>query len=403
MANWMTPAHMLLAFGFVVVALVGLLAVYYTRARMMLRQIRNQSEEVRDLLKKIHRVEDEQTFVLNFIREIPFLTGELNSSMNPRGIPQVLLNVIIRTFEPEQAVVLVRRKKTLAQPDGDKQFVAAAVAAPRASFGHGMVIGIGEGELGFVAEQGKVMDRILLDREASGRRSVGATGIAAFQPDMAAPMTIGDKTLGVIALGRPDKQKPYGTDVFRVIAQMGAFALNNLAAYTEVKSVADVDPLTKIWNKGVLSFRLGEVVFDAEENHINSSVFLFDIDHFKNYNDVNGHVAGDRLLQLLARLVKEQTRMDDIFGRFGGEEFLLILPGKTKSQARITGEKIRATIESYDFPLGENQPFGRLTISGGVACFPEDGRNSSELLRAADQALYQAKRDGRNKVLAAGS
>ena len=206
MANWMTPTYMLLAFGFVVVALVGLLAVYYTRARMMLRQIRNQSEEVRDLLKKIHRVEDEQTFVLNFIREIPFLTGELNSSMNPRGIPQVLLNVIIRTFEPEQAVVMVRRKKTLAQPDGDKQLVAAAVAAPRASFGHGMVIGIGEGELGFVAEHGKVMDRILLDREASGRRGVGATGLGAFRPDMAAPMTIGDKTLGVIALGRPDKQ-----------------------------------------------------------------------------------------------------------------------------------------------------------------------------------------------------
>jgi len=216
-------------------------------------------------------------------------------------------------------------------------------------------------------------------------------------------MTIGDRAVGVIALRRPDKQKSYGIDVFRVIAQMGAFALNNLAAYTEVKSVADVDPLTKIWNKGVLSFRLGEVVFDAEENGTNSSIFLFDIDHFKNYNDVNGHVAGDRLLQLLARLVKEQTRMDDVFGRFGGEEFLLILPGKTKSQARITGEKIRATIESYDFPLGENQPFGRLTVSGGIACFPEDGRNSSELLRAADQALYKAKREGRNKVMAAGS
>jgi len=207
----------------------------------------------------------------------------------------------------------------------------------------------------------------------------------------------------VIALRRPDKQKPYGIDVFRVIAQMGAFALNNLAAYTEVKSVADVDPLTKIWNKGVLSFRMGEVVFDAEENKTNAAVFLFDIDHFKNYNDVNGHVAGDRLLQLLARLVKEQTRMDDIFGRFGGEEFLLILPGKTKSQARITGEKIRATIEAYDFPFGDKQPHGRLTISGGIAGFPEDGRNSSELLRAADQALYQAKREGRNKVLAAGS
>ena len=399
----MTSTQILLAFTFVAVALSGLLATYYTRAKRLLKQMRHQTEEVRDLLKKIHRVEEEQEFVLNFIREMPHLTGELNNQMNPRGIPQVLLNVIIRTFEPEQAVVLIRRKRTLAQPDGDKQFVAAAVAAPGASFGHGMVVNMGEGELGFVAQQQRVLDRTILDREAGSYRNVRATGISAFRPDMAAPMNIDERTLGVVALRRPDKQKPYGVDVFRVIAQMGAFALNNLAAYTEVKSVADVDPLTKIWNKGVLGFRLGEVVFDAEENKSNVSLFLFDIDHFKNYNDVNGHVAGDRLLQLLARLVKEQTRIDDIFGRFGGEEFLLILPGKTKSQARITGEKIRATIEAYDFPFGDNQPFGKLTISGGIACFPEDGRNSSELLRAADQALYQAKRAGRNQVLPAGS
>ena len=399
----MSSTQILLAFAFVAVALSGLLMVYYSRAKRLLKQMRSQTEEVRDLLKKIHRIEEEQEFVLNFIREMPHLTGELNNQMNPRGIPQVLLNVIIRTFEPEQAVVLIRRKRTLAQPDGDKQFVAAAVAAPRANFGHGMVVNMGEGELGFVAQQQRVLDRSMLDREAASYRNVRATGIAAFRPDMAAPMNIDEKTLGVVALRRPDRQKPYGIDVFRVIAQMGAFALNNLAAYTEVKSVADVDPLSKIWNKGVLGFRLGEVVFEAEENKSNISLFLFDIDHFKNYNDVNGHVAGDRLLQLLARLVKEQTRIDDIFGRFGGEEFLLILPGKTKSQARITGEKIRATIESYDFPFGDKQPFGKLTISGGIAGFPEDGRNSSELLRAADQALYQAKRAGRNRVLAAGS
>ena len=101
-------------------------------------------------------------------------------------------------------------------------------------------------------------------------------------------------------------------------------------------------------------------------------------------------------------LVKEQTRVDDVFGRFGGEEFLLILPRKTRSQARITGEKIRAAVEAYDFPFGDKQPLGKLTISGGVACFPDDGRNSSELIRAADQALYEAKRLGRNRVEAAG-
>ncbi len=385
------------------VGLVGLAMAYYYRSRRLARLFNEQAEELRSLLKKVLRIEEELKFVLEFIREVPHLTGELNNQMNPRGLPEVLLNVITRTFNPEQAVVMIRRRKTLAQPDGDNQFVAAAVAAPRSNCAHGMVIGMGEGELGYVAQQQRVLDRPALEREAAAYRNVRAKELAAFRPDLAAPMHINEKTMGVIALRRPERQKPHSIDVFRVIAQMGAFALNNLAAYTEVKSVADVDPLTKIWNKGVLSFRLGEVVFDAEENKHNLSVFIFDIDYFKNYNDLNGHVAGDRLLQLLARLVKEQTRVDDIFGRFGGEEFLLILPHKTRSQARITGEKIRAAVEAYDFPFGDKQPLGSLTISGGVAGFPDDGRNSSELIRAADQALYEAKRLGRNRVESAGN
>ncbi len=383
--------------------LLGLAMAYYYRARRLARLFGEQAEELRSLLKKIVRIEEELEFVLEFIREIPHLTGELNNQMNPRGLPEVLLNVVTRTFKPEQAVVMIRRRKTLAQPDGDNQFVAAAVAAPRSTCAHGMVVGMGEGELGYVAQQQRVLDRSGLEREAASYRNIRAKGLAAFRPDIAAPMHINEKTMGIIALRRPERQKPYSIDVFRVIAQMGAFALNNLAAYTEVKSVADVDPLTKIWNKGVLSFRLGEVVFEAEENKHNLSVFIFDIDNFKNYNDVNGHVAGDRLLQLLARLVKEQTRVDDVFGRFGGEEFLLILPRKTRSQAKITGEKIRAAVEEYDFPFGDKQPLGKLTISGGVASFPHDGRNSSELIRAADQALYEAKRLGRNRVEAAGN
>ncbi len=385
------------------VALLALLMVFFMRARRLSRSLEQQSTEIRTLLKKIHRIDEELNFVLDFIRELPHLTGELNNQMNPRGIPQVLMNVLIRTYQPEQAVIMLRRKRTLAQPERDKEFIAAAVAAPRSTFDRGMVVTMGEGDLGYVAQQHRVLDQTELDREATPHRHVRAKGLSAFRPDLASPMTIDERTLGVMALRRPEKQKPYSKDVFRVIAQMGAFALNNLQAYAEVKSVADVDPLTKIWNKGVLNFRLGELVFDAEENKRSLAVFLFDIDHFKNYNDVNGHVAGDRLLQTLARLVKEQVRIDDIFGRFGGEEFLLILPNKSKSQARITGEKIRAAIEGYDFPFGDKQPLDRLTISGGVANFPQDGRNSSELIRAADQALYQAKRAGRNRVMAAGA
>jgi diguanylate cyclase (GGDEF)-like protein len=131
------------------------------------------------------------------------------------------------------------------------------------------------------------------------------------------------------------------------------------------------------------------------------SVFLFDVDNFKNYNDLNGHVAGDHLLQMLARLVGENTRKTDVFGRFGGEEFLLVLPNTPLPHALTVAEKVRAAIASHALPFAERQPLGCISVSGGVAQYPIDALDSARLLHAADGALYEAKRQGRNRVLRA--
>jgi diguanylate cyclase (GGDEF)-like protein len=130
-------------------------------------------------------------------------------------------------------------------------------------------------------------------------------------------------------------------------------------------------------------------------------VFLFDIDHFKAYNDGNGHVAGDRLLQELAGLVERRIRRDDIFGRFGGEEFLLVMPDTAREQALAAANKLREAIARQEFPFFDTQPLGHLSISGGVASYPSNGSDAEALIRAADAALYEAKGSGRNRVLAA--
>jgi diguanylate cyclase (GGDEF)-like protein len=130
-------------------------------------------------------------------------------------------------------------------------------------------------------------------------------------------------------------------------------------------------------------------------------VFLFDIDNFKSYNDSNGHLAGDKLLQELAGLVSDSVRRDDIFGRFGGEEFLLVLPHTNASQAGAAAEKIRSLLADHPFPFREKQPLGRISVSGGIAEYPHHGLDAAGLLHAADEALYEAKRAGRNKVFTA--
>jgi diguanylate cyclase (GGDEF)-like protein len=167
-----------------------------------------------------------------------------------------------------------------------------------------------------------------------------------------------------------------------------------------MRATASIDGLTGIFNKRYLTHRLAEEMRKALDEVSSLSVFIFDVDNFKHYNDRNGHVAGDRLLQRLAKLVLENVRKDTIFGRYGGEEFLIIFPGTKRAQALAAAENLRQAIAAHEFTFGFDQPLGVISVSGGVAECPVDGRDAATLVRAADEALYQAKRAGRNRVLA---
>ncbi|HVO31855.1 MAG TPA: GGDEF domain-containing protein, partial [bacterium] len=140
-------------------------------------------------------------------------------------------------------------------------------------------------------------------------------------------------------------------------------------------------------------------------------VFL-DVDHFKNYNDLNGHPAGDQLLIRLAKIltatgddgvpeVRIRGRASDIAARYGGEEFVIILPETPKAGALIRAERIREELERTDFAGRATQPNGKVTVSIGVSAYPADAMTKADLIKAADEALLVAKRTGRNKVVPA--
>lgn len=123
------------------------------------------------------------------------------------------------------------------------------------------------------------------------------------------------------------------------------------------------------------------------------SVVMIDLDDFKEYNDSYGHVAGDRALQNVSYILRRKLRASDIAGRFGGEEIIVLLTGATKDRAAQVAERMRKEIEEES----------DVTASIGVASYPDDGQNVENLIRAADEALYRAKRTGKNKVCLAGS
>ena len=128
------------------------------------------------------------------------------------------------------------------------------------------------------------------------------------------------------------------------------------------------------------------------------SVLLFDIDNFKNYNDNNGHPAGDELLKSLAEIVERSLRKSDFFARYGGEEFVIILPETSREAAATMGENIRKVIELYPFVNQGKQPSGKVTASFGISTYPDDSKNAEEMIEHADLALYRAKDKGRNRL-----
>ncbi len=335
------------------------------------------------------------------MRELPLLTEQLHSRVKARRIPGILLQVVIRTLEPRQAVVLLRRRSAESEPERAGRLTVAAVHPTTSSIKPGSQINIGEGDLGFVAEAQLTMSREDFERETSlSRQKIDGKAMPGFKPDLAAPMVFDEKTVGVIAISGSPYQGSVTKKAMWLIAQIGAVAMHNVTAYRQMKITADMDGLTRIYNKRHLVGALGERIYQAQKQLTNLSVFLFDIDHFKNYNDVNGHVAaGDKLLKELAGLVKDNVREESIFGRFGGEEFLVILPGSSNTEALRVAEKLRTLIAQHDFSFAAKQPLGVLSISGGVATYPGDALDSTSLLKAADEALYAAKHQGRNRVL----
>jgi diguanylate cyclase (GGDEF)-like protein len=162
---------------------------------------------------------------------------------------------------------------------------------------------------------------------------------------------------------------------------------------------AITDPLTHLYNLGFFTERLGLEMERAEKTGDPLSVVMFDIDHFKHFNDSHGHQAGNDALVMVAQILKSSGRRGDIVARYGGEEFVVLLYGAGREEAGRFAEAVRRNIELTDFVGGGEQPLGRVTLSGGVACFPEDAGELNALIVVADGNLYRAKQQGRNRVV----
>jgi diguanylate cyclase (GGDEF)-like protein len=395
----------------------GLLVPLLLRLRSSVGEARAQKASASHQISQLKRnhavLEEDLRFLTQFLKDYPRLARQLYSGLSERQIPGELLAIVQRSLDPQQVAVLVRRSEVKGEKPKTPRLVVAAAYPEGGPVVVGTEVSLDTGEIGFAAESQIDVNRQDLQADTAQSRIKPGPGLPGMpQPDLIAPLVFDQDTLGVIVVAKPRKTGDPKA-ALRLVAQTGAQVLHTANQVSRMKTTAEMDGLTRIYNKKHMDQALNELVYRAAcatydqrsagqaQPAQSLSAFLFDIDNFKNYNDTNGHLAGDKLLQELAGLVNDAVRKGDIFGRFGGEEFLLVMPHTNATQGMAAAEKIRSLLANHPFPFAENQPLKCISISGGVAEYPFHGLDAAGLLLASDEALYEAKRTGRNRVLLA--
>jgi diguanylate cyclase (GGDEF)-like protein len=235
-------------------------------------------------------------------------------------------------------------------------------------------------------------------------RHVGNVPVSAI----CAPMMAQGEIIGMYHLQGPVLKPGVGAKedwVARLavtVAEHVALALSNLKLRATLRDQSIRDSLTGLFNRRFLETSMARELLRAARKQRPLGVMLLDLDHFKRFNDSYGHLAGDVLLRELGSFLQHSLRGDDIACRYGGEEFTLIFPETSLQTMRQRAEQICAEVRKLRFPF-DKQRTGAVTISIGVAMYPEHGVTMNELLAAADAALYAAKSEGRDRVIVAAA
>jgi diguanylate cyclase (GGDEF)-like protein len=291
--------------------------------------------------------------------------------------------------------------------DGRQEMRIEATIRMNLHLARSLSVRVGSGIAGRVAESGHPL--LVNDIEKDER--VGEPNRPRFRTKsfISIPLKFKDTVLGVLNLSDKENNGIFteaDLEVLLSFVNPAAAMIHRTTAMERselLERLSVTDPLTELHNRRFLQKRMEEELNRSSRNKLPLTVIFIDLDHFKLYNDLCGHVGGDRALKRSAKILLAAVREMDLVARFGGEEFCVILPGTSKKESLFVAERIRRSIEQEPFPSEEQLPLKRLTTSLGIAAFPEDGTTVNALINSADMALYQAKAQGRNRICLAAA
>ena len=215
------------------------------------------------------------------------------------------------------------------------------------------------------------------------------------------PLKSKDKVLGAILVDNVFTKKPITKSDLRILTMLAnhaGLAIENSQLYERTVILSKTDWLTKLWNSGEFHQRLSFVIEKAKINDAPVSLVMIDMDNFKIYNDTLGHQRGDEALKEIAELLNQKCRRGDIACRYGGEEFSIIMPFTHKEDALLISERLRSEVEKFFLEKKAIKKHPMITISLGIATFPGDATDKNLLIDKADNALYEAKKTGKNRT-----
>jgi len=273
--------------------------------------------------------------------------------------------------------------------------IIPAVGLPDMGEFAGLRSRLGEGLIGAAAERTRPM--IVSDAARSLRRGDNEPASNSW---LLYPIVSKNRVLGVAHWTRPSSA-PFTQDdaaqLEGLVPHVGV-AVESLRSRNKMREQAATDGLTGLYNRAKISELLKDEMRRSARYNRPLSILMLDLDGFKSFNDAYGHPKGDDMLRGVANLLREGVRTVDSVGRYGGEEFIIVMPETHKDDAFLLAERIRFSIEQRAFVVISGEEIHR-TISAGVASYPEDGLNPHELIVRADEALYRAKNAGRNCVI----
>ena len=356
--------------------------------RQKQQQLAAYSAELKDLKRELARKTE-------VAEKLPQITKKLTEKLPPDAYPAVAVRGVKEFFH-------AKKVGYFAPADGAIDYTLVVGAGFPPDWLGKVRIDPGDGILGLALQKKIVVSRT--DPNSLGRRtsqrSLETLGVT---PDFAAPVFGISGTAGALVVaGCPfplEQEKTYISTLADLLSTM----LQNAALLDSSRNSTWVDHLTGVANRLYFMQRFESEIRRTENYKQALALFMFDIDEFKMVNDTHGHHAGDVVIRKMAEIVKKNTRSSDLLARFGGDEFIMLITSTTEEQAASFAEKIREMIASTDMAIpGVEAPL-RITISGGLAMFPTHGQSTTELFRVADEALYESKRNGRNRILVASS